>query len=90
VEVLSDLDKHVLAWARDDFETPSSIVANVSLDLGRPVTEREVLGSFVRLAQLGLVQAFQYESTARQYSPVSPTIVGSLAEPWFMATASSS
>jgi hypothetical protein len=90
VESLSNLELCVLRWASTDFEAPHTIVANVAHDLGRSVEESEILSSFVRLTQLGLVQAFRYDAAAGQFLPVQASALPALsASAWFLAASAS-
>ena len=68
--VLSDFEKNVLNASRDDYEAPHTIAADLSRDLGRAVDEHEVMSAFVRIANLGLVQAFEFDATAQRFLPV--------------------
>jgi len=89
MNTLCELDQYVLGSASDDFEAPHTIATDLSRDLGRVITEQEVMTSFVRLAQAGLVQAFRYDVEINRFVPVPAGAIALIAEPWFMAIASS-
>lgn len=84
---LSEFEQNVLSRAGDDYESPHTISADLTRDLGHVVSEQEVGAAFVRLATLGLVQAFEYDPNSRKFQPVSPASIAKVEEPWFLSSA---
>ena len=74
----------VLGRVADDYEAPHTIAGDISRDLGRLVSEREVLDVLLLLAKQGQVQAYLYEKSLNQFVPVV-SVAGMPADLlWFM------
>jgi hypothetical protein len=82
----SELNAEILGWLRDDYESPSSLIADVSRELGRSLSESEVRSSLLQLAELGLAQAYEYDSANSQFLAIEACAIGTAASPWFKAT----
>lgn len=46
------------------------------------------MSTFVRLANLGLVQAFQFDATAQRFIPVDVEVLSGVVNPWFLDVSS--
>jgi hypothetical protein len=84
---LSEFEQDVLDRARNDYESPQTITADLTRDLGCAVSEEEVGAVFVLLATLGYVQAFEYDSNTRKFLPVSASSIAAVEDPWFLSMA---
>ena len=82
---LSSIEREVLDSIVNDYESPSTIVAEVSQALGSPVSEAEVAAVLATLASRGLATAYVYDQALANYKPVP---LPQSAEVWFLATAS--
>ena len=78
-------DDEVLERVADDFEAPHTIATDLARDLGREVTDYEVLQALLALATSGQVQAFVYETTKQDFVPVVISEVVSRETLWFKA-----
>ena len=78
-------DDEVLERVADDFEAPHTIATDLARDLGREVTEYEVLQALLALATSGQVQVFVYETTKQDFVPVDVSEVVSCETLWFKA-----
>lgn len=76
----------VLGMLGNDYEAPQTIAGDLSLDLGRPVSEAEVRAALLELAIKGWAQAFRFEATSRQYVAIEAAEAAHEQAPWFMAT----
>lgn len=79
------LDEKVWLAAVNAYEAPHTIAADLARDLGRSVSESEVLSSFVRLARAGRVEAFQLSPSQPHAVRVPVAEIATIAEPWFLA-----
>lgn len=86
---LSEFELLVLGAASDDYEAPHTIANNLAQHLGHEVSEQAVSATFVRLSQLGLVQAFQFCSASQKFQPVTAETLAAVGEPWFLSKAHS-
>lgn len=74
----------VLGWLLNDYESPSSISADLARELGRRVTEAEVSDALAALASRGLAQAFRFVRGA--WVEVEPDQARDCDDLWFLAT----
>ena len=75
----------ILESIADDYEAPHTIAGDIARDLGRDVTEHEVLDALMALANNGKVQAFRYDESSNQYIEVAVLDVESPESHWFFA-----
>jgi predicted SpoU family rRNA methylase len=85
VHQLSDIQKDVLLRVADDVEAPHTIAADMSRDLGTPVSEVEALAILLELVHLGAVSVFEYSPAAQDYIHVDASQASTVADPWFRA-----
>ena len=82
---ISDNQLDVLLRIADDVEAPHTLAADLSRDLGRPVSEPEVLAILLELVQLGAAAAFEYSHSAQRYEPIEIARISAVPDPWFRA-----
>jgi hypothetical protein len=75
----------VLDRVANDYEAPHTIVADLARDLGREVTEQEVLQALLALAISARVQAFVHDTTKHDYVSLAVDDVASHKSLWFKA-----
>jgi hypothetical protein len=80
------LDRSVLNWVADDFESPYTILANVEKELGQPIGEAKVRASLLRLSESGDVRAYSFNEVTQHFDLVPIDRVPELTEPWFKAS----
>ena len=71
---LSAMETAVLEMCANDFEAPNTIVAEVSREIGRTVSELEVKETLEVLAQGGLVQTYLLLPCRGEFVPVEPGV----------------
>jgi hypothetical protein len=76
----------VLGMLGNDYEAPQTIAGDLSLDLGRPVSEAEVRAALLELSLKGWAQAFRFEAASRQYVEIEAAEAAHEQSSWFMAT----
>jgi hypothetical protein len=74
----------VLGWLMDDYESPSSIAADLARELGREVTEADVADALAALTARGLAQPFRLVDGA--WSKAECGHAEDRDGLWFMAT----
>jgi hypothetical protein len=79
------LQREVLSRVADDYEAAHTITSDIARDLGRSISESEVMQALVALARAGAVQAYVYDVSAQRYRTISPAEAEAAKEPWFMA-----
>jgi hypothetical protein len=82
---LDPLEAEVLGWLLDDYEAPQTLAGDISGEFGTSVSEASVSSALVRLVEVGLAQAFQFDLASETYRPIA--LEGSPLTAWFMATA---
>ena len=82
----SHLESEVLGFLMDDLEAPQSLERNVSEALARPIVQSEILEALLRLAEMGLAQAFEFERVSASFRPVEVNNALSRTDLWFKAT----
>jgi len=85
---LSSIEREVLDSIVNDYESPSTIVAEVSQALGSPVSEPQIAAALATLAARGLAGVYVYDQALAKYKPVSSLEAAESTEVWFLATAS--
>ena len=83
---ISGFQLDVLSRVTDDFEAPHTIAGDLERDLGRPVSDAEVLAVLVELTAAGLTCAYQYSHTDQRYVRIEAAQVGLVPDPWFRST----
>ncbi len=81
---LDPLEAEVLGWLLDDPDTPQTPAGDVSREFGRSVSDASIADALVRLVQMGLVQAFEFDPASKSFRPLvskNPPITA-----WFLAT----
>lgn len=76
----------VLGMLGNDYEAPQTIAGDLSLDLGRPVSEAEVRVALLELSLKGWAQAFRFDAASRQYVAIEAAEAANEQSAWFMAT----
>jgi len=69
---LSEIEHTALCWAAHDYEAIHTIKDNVSMDLGRKVSEAELGKALVTLHSKGLVKSYVYDADAKKYLEAEP------------------
>ena len=69
---LSEIEHSTLCWAAHEHEAIHTIKDNVSLDLGRKVTEVEIGKALVALHSKGLVKSYVYNREENRYVEAEP------------------
>lgn len=69
---LSEIEHSALCWAAHEYATIHSIKDNVSIDLGRKVTEEELGAALVALHSKGLVKSYVYDGEKKRYVKAEP------------------
>lgn len=85
MSTLSEIEQRVLNASCDDYEAPHTIAGDLTRYLGYVVSEEQVRVAFLRLAELGLVQAFEHDAAAQRFQPIQASAVPAAAEPWFLS-----
>jgi hypothetical protein len=80
---LSSIESEVLDSIVNDYESPGTIVAEVSQALGAAVSEAQIAAALAALTARGLAGAYIYDQALAKYRPVS---LPQAAEVWFLAT----
>ena len=83
VHQITEFQFNVLSRVTDDFEAPYTIAEDLERDLGKPVSDAEVLAVLLELAAAGLTFAYQYSDTDQRYVKVEAAQLGSVQDPWF-------
>lgn len=86
--ILNALEISVLGWILYDYESPHTISGNVAQDLGRSVTEQEVLEALTALAIHGLATPFNYDASTQSYRKVQINEEKKTNDLWFFASPS--
>ena len=79
------LDRTVLDWIADDFESSQTILANVEEELNQTIGESKILASLIRLSESGAACAFEFNELTQHFETISPERLSEVAEPWFKA-----
>jgi hypothetical protein len=82
----ASFDLEVLELVVNDYEAPHTIIEEIARDLGRPVSEAEVLESLLRLVKSGKVQAYLFDRGCEQFRLVNASEAGKTHDLWFMAS----
>ena len=80
-----DFDELVWNSARDDYEAGRTVATDLSRELARDVSPREVDAAFLRLAAQGRFRAFAYATNEQRFVEVPVHALAGVAEPWFRA-----
>ncbi len=83
----SGFEYEVLERCGNDYEAPHTIAGDLARDLGRIVTESEVLAAFLSLESKGLVQAYVFEAGLGDFVPLSSEAAPEVDALWFMMNA---
>lgn len=84
---LSPIEKEALDSIVNDYESPTTIIAEISQALGRSVSESELVAALISLAACGLADAYVYDMALANYQPIAIAKVSPNTELWFLATA---
>ncbi|QEM69334.1 hypothetical protein FO488_15005 [Geobacter sp. FeAm09] len=84
--MMSKLEEIVLEWVCLDYERLPAILDNVSADLGRPVTGREVWGTLLVHCKRGLVKAYLYREDTKRFTPLLHPAAHDPQEVWWYIT----
>jgi hypothetical protein len=76
-------EEEVLGMCGNDYEAPHTIASDLARELKRPVTESEVRGAFLSLAEKGLVDAYSVDKSANRLLPISRTEAARDESAWF-------
>ena len=81
---MSDLQREVLRWVGDEYESGETIRENAARALGRPLTGAEVSAALAQLVLAGRVAAFRYDKAEEAFERLDglPDGVEGL---WFLA-----
>ena len=79
------LDRTVLNWVADDFESPHTIVANVEKELGQLIGETKIRASLLRLSESGDVCAYSFNEATQHFDLGPHDRLHEITEPWFKA-----
>ncbi len=69
---LSDIEHTALCWAAHDYEAIHTIKDNVSMDLGRKVSEAELGDVLLALHSKGLVNSYVYDGEEKKFVEAEP------------------
>jgi hypothetical protein len=81
-----DFLSEVLGMLGSDFEAPRTIAADLSRELERPVTEREVRTVLLELASKGWALASLFEASTGSYLPIEAAEAAQEPAAWYSAT----
>ena len=84
--IRSEINFAVLEWVSHDYEAPHTIAGNVSLELGRSVTQTEIFEALLALASEGLVQPYVFNKESSEYQKIDFSKLSKQTDPWFLAT----
>ena len=83
---MSSIEREVLASIVDDYESASTIVAQVSQAVDAQVSEAKVFSVLVSLVGRGLANAYEYEQAPANWKLVSSPEALDANKVWFLAT----
>ena len=69
---LSEIEHSALCWAAHEHEAIHTIKDNVSMDLGRKVSEVELGRALVVLHSKGLIKSYVYDREEKRYVVAEP------------------
>lgn len=82
---MSDLQREVLRWVGDEYESGETIRENVARALGRAVAGAEVSAALAALVREGCVAAFRYDKSEEAFERVAAVPEGAAEGLWFLA-----
>ena len=80
-------ENEVLEMCGNDYEAPQTIVADLSRELKRAVTEADVRAALVSLASAGKLRAYVFENSTSRYVPISNVTDVNASGVWFKRVA---
>jgi hypothetical protein len=82
---LGDLLAEARGLCQDDYESPETILPELSDRMGRPVSITEARTALVLLSDRGDLRAYVFDAARQVYEPASAAHVVAGAELWFLA-----
>jgi hypothetical protein len=83
---LSLFQIEILNWILEKHETVNTIVDDISREIGRTVSEREIFNVLVELCKDGLAKSYLCEEPSHTYREIPLSKVQSKDRTWFLAT----
>jgi hypothetical protein len=83
---LTELEKEVLGWLFDDYESARSITNDIGRELQRPMTETDIAAALRALVEKGFALAFRYNKDAKAFEPVELRETTGSDDIWFLAS----
>lgn len=68
---LDPLEAEVLGWLLDEPDTLRTLAENFPREFGSSATEASISSALGRLADMGIVQAYQFDEASNSYQPVA-------------------
>lgn len=82
---LTEFQREVLGWVRDDYESPETICGDIARKLGRAVSSAEVSAALAALVGEGLVAAFRYNKAEETFERVDLDAHADAGGLWYLA-----